>query len=89
MSQGTATTAVDVVIVNWNTAEAAIEAAKAYLRSDSVEARVTVVDNASQPEQQQLLEEGCPEEVRLVPQGEGASAMGGQPISPSATGPPS
>ena len=70
MSQGTATTAVDVVIVNWNTAEAAIEAAKAYLRSDSVEARVTVVDNASQPEQQQLLEEGCPEEVRFVLQDE-------------------
>jgi len=66
MSQGTARTAIDVVIINWNTAEAAIEAAKAYLASDSVEARVTVVDNASQPEQRQLLEEGCPGEARLI-----------------------
>ncbi|HMC50447.1 MAG TPA: glycosyltransferase [Solirubrobacterales bacterium] len=66
MSQGTAQTVIDVVIVNWNTAEAAIEAAGAYLRSDSVEAQVTVADNASQPEQRRLLEEGCPEEARLV-----------------------
>ncbi len=66
MSQGTTPTPIDVVIVNWNTAEAAIEAAEAYLRSDSVEARVTVADNASAPEQRRLLEEGCPEGVRLV-----------------------
>ncbi|MFP5387965.1 MAG: glycosyltransferase family 2 protein [Thermoleophilia bacterium] len=66
MSQGTARTTIDVVIVNWNTAEAAIEAAEAYLRSDSVEARVTVADNASAPEQRRLLEKGCPEGVRLV-----------------------
>jgi N-acetylglucosaminyl-diphospho-decaprenol L-rhamnosyltransferase len=66
VSLETAKTAIDVVIVNWNTAEAAIEAAKAYLRSDAVEARVTVADNASQPEQRRLLEEGCPEGVRLM-----------------------
>ena len=66
MSQGTARTAIDVVIINWNTAEAAIEAARAYLASDSVEARVTVADNASQPEQRQLLRESCPEDARLV-----------------------
>lgn len=66
MSPGTARTPIDVVIVNWNTAEAAIKAAEAYLRSDSVEARVTVADNASQPEQRRLLREGCPEGVRLV-----------------------
>lgn len=66
MSPGTTPTPIDVVIVNWNTAEAAIKAAEAYLRSDSVEARVTVADNASQPEQRRLLEEGCPEGVRLV-----------------------
>jgi hypothetical protein len=70
MSQGTARTAIDVVIINWNTAEAAIEATKAYLASDSVEARVTVVDNASQPEQQARLKEGCPEEARLMLQAE-------------------
>jgi N-acetylglucosaminyl-diphospho-decaprenol L-rhamnosyltransferase len=57
---------IDVVIVNWNTAEAAIEAAGAYLRSDSVEARVTVVDNASQPEQRRALEEGLSKRARLV-----------------------
>lgn len=66
MSPETAKTAIDVAIVNWNTAEAAIEAANAYRRSDAVEARVTVVDNASQPEQRRLLEQGCPEDVRLV-----------------------
>lgn len=66
MSQGTARTAIDVVIINWNTAEAAIEAAKAYLASDSIEARVTIADNASQPEQRRLLKEGCPEQARLV-----------------------
>lgn len=66
MSPGTARTPIDIVIVNWNTAEAAIKAAEAYLRSDSIEARVTVADNASAPEQRRLLEEGCPEGVRLV-----------------------
>jgi len=66
VSPETERTAIDVVIVNWNTAEAAIEAADVYLRSDAVEARVTVIDNASQQEQRRLLEEGCPEEARLV-----------------------
>lgn len=66
MSPETPRTAIDVVIVNWNTAEAAIEAAAAYLRSDRVEARVTVADNASQPEQRAVLKERCPEAARLV-----------------------
>ena len=66
MSPATARTAIDIVIVNWNTAEAAIAAAAAYLRSDDVEARVTVTDNASQPEQRQTLREGYPEGARLA-----------------------
>jgi len=66
MSPGTPRTPLDVAIVNWNTAEAAIKAADAYLRSDSVEARVTIADNASHPEQRRLLEEGCPDGVLLV-----------------------
>jgi N-acetylglucosaminyl-diphospho-decaprenol L-rhamnosyltransferase len=66
MSPANTPTSIDVVIVNWNTAEAAIEAANAYLQSDSVEARVTVADNASQAEQRRLLEDGCPEQARLV-----------------------
>jgi N-acetylglucosaminyl-diphospho-decaprenol L-rhamnosyltransferase len=66
MSPEATCASIDVVIVNWNTAEAAIKAADAYLRSDSVEARVTVADNASHPAQRRLLEEGCPEEARLV-----------------------
>jgi GT2 family glycosyltransferase len=70
MRPGTGRTPIDVVIVNWNTAEAAIEAANAYLRSDSVEARLTVVDNASQPEQRRALEEGMPQQARLVLQEE-------------------
>ncbi|HKT82954.1 MAG TPA: glycosyltransferase, partial [Solirubrobacterales bacterium] len=57
--------AIDVAIVNWNTAEAALAAARAYLASEGVEARVTIVDNDSRPEQQQVLREGCPEGVRL------------------------
>jgi N-acetylglucosaminyl-diphospho-decaprenol L-rhamnosyltransferase len=57
--------AIDVAIVNWNTAEAALAAARGYLASDGVEARVTIVDNDSRPEQQQILREGCPDDVRL------------------------
>jgi N-acetylglucosaminyl-diphospho-decaprenol L-rhamnosyltransferase len=58
-------TAVDVAIVNWNTADAALEAARAYLASERVEPRVTLVDNASRPEQRQLLRDGCPPGARL------------------------
>jgi N-acetylglucosaminyl-diphospho-decaprenol L-rhamnosyltransferase len=57
--------AIDVAIVNWNTAEAALAAARAYLASESVDVQVTIVDNDSRPEQRQLLREGCPERVRL------------------------
>ncbi len=57
--------AIDVAIVNWNTAEAALGAARAYLASTGVEARVTIIDNASRPEQRELLRNGCPENVRL------------------------
>lgn len=69
---------VDVAIVNWNTAAAAIAAARAYLASEGVAASVTLVDNASEPEQRQMLREGCPPEVRLdlsdVNAGYGAAA---------------
>jgi N-acetylglucosaminyl-diphospho-decaprenol L-rhamnosyltransferase len=58
-------TAIDVAIVNWNTAEAALGAANAYLASEGVEARVTLVDNASRPPQRQALRDGCPAGVRL------------------------
>jgi N-acetylglucosaminyl-diphospho-decaprenol L-rhamnosyltransferase len=57
--------AIDVAIVNWNTAEAALSAASAYLASEGVEARVTIVDNDSRPEQRDLLRTGCPDGVRL------------------------
>lgn len=65
MSRGATPTAVDVAIVNWNTAEAAVEAARAYLASDGVSAAVTVVDNASAPPQRELLERDLPEGARL------------------------
>ena len=65
MSRGAPQIAVDVAIVNWNTAEAALAAANAYRRSTGVEARVTIVDNDSRPEQRALLRESCPEGVRL------------------------
>ncbi|HEY2334368.1 MAG TPA: glycosyltransferase [Solirubrobacterales bacterium] len=57
--------AVDVAVVNWNTAGAALAAASAYCASEGVETRVTIVDNDSRPEQRDLLREGCPEGVRL------------------------
>jgi GT2 family glycosyltransferase len=57
--------AIDVAIVNWNTAEAALAAARAYLASEGVDVSVTIVDNDSRPEQRELLRTGCPEGVRL------------------------
>lgn len=65
MSHDASAIAIDVAIVNWNTAEAALAAARAYLASEGVEARVTIVDNDSRPEQREVLREGCPEGVRL------------------------
>ncbi|HEX6754029.1 MAG TPA: glycosyltransferase [Solirubrobacterales bacterium] len=65
MSRDTSPIAIDVAIVNWNTADAALAAARAYLASTGVEARVTIVDNDSRPEQQQRLREGCPPGARL------------------------
>ncbi len=65
MGPGTSPIAIDVAIVNWNTAEAALAAARAYAASEGVEARVTIVDNDSRPEQRQTLREGCPPGVRL------------------------
>jgi GT2 family glycosyltransferase len=58
-------TAIDVAIVNWNTAEAALAAAGAYVASERIEPRVTIVDNASRSGQRQVLQEGCPPGVRL------------------------
>lgn len=57
--------AIDVAIVNWNTSAAAIAAAEAYRDSVGIDAAVTIADNASSPEQQRLLEDGCPAGVRL------------------------
>lgn len=57
--------AVDVAIVNWNTAAAALAAARAYLGSEGVVARVTIVDNDSTPEQRARLEREQPEGAAL------------------------
>jgi N-acetylglucosaminyl-diphospho-decaprenol L-rhamnosyltransferase len=65
MSRGAPPIAIDIAIVNWNTAAAALQAASAYLASEGVEARVTIIDNDSRPEQRDLLREGCPDGVRL------------------------
>lgn len=65
MNRGAPPVAVDVVIVNWNTAEAALAAARAYLASEGVEAKLTIIDNASRSEQRRGLREGCPAGVRL------------------------
>jgi GT2 family glycosyltransferase len=65
MSPDASPPAIDVAIVNWNTAEAALAAARAYLASEGADARVTIVDNDSRPEQRRLLREGCPPGARL------------------------
>src|SRR6476620_4574670 len=70
MSPDASPPAIDVAIVNWNTAEAAIAAARAYLASAGVVANVTIVDNDSRPEQRDLLRVACPDEVRLELSGE-------------------
>lgn len=58
--------AIDVAIVNWNTAEAALAAARGYLASEGVEPRLTIVDNDSAPEQRRILEDGAPDGVRIL-----------------------
>jgi N-acetylglucosaminyl-diphospho-decaprenol L-rhamnosyltransferase len=65
MSRDAPPTAVDVAIVNWNTSEAAVAAARAFLASEGVEARVTIVDNDSLPAQRELLARECPKGVEL------------------------
>lgn len=64
--------AIDVAIVNWNTAAAALAAARAYRASEGVEARVTIVDNDSSPDQRAQLERERPEGVVLELLGENA-----------------
>jgi GT2 family glycosyltransferase len=48
---------VDVAIINWNTARAALEAAESLLTAEGVETRVKVVDNLSAEPERELLEE--------------------------------
>jgi N-acetylglucosaminyl-diphospho-decaprenol L-rhamnosyltransferase len=52
---------IDVAIINWNTAAAAIGAAAAFAASDGIEARVTVVDNRSREDQRRTLAEAAAE----------------------------
>lgn len=59
---------IDVAIINWNTAPAAIGAAQSFAASTGIEARVTIVDNHSAAEQRQLLEsaaDGAPFKLLL------------------------
>jgi N-acetylglucosaminyl-diphospho-decaprenol L-rhamnosyltransferase len=65
MTGGATATAIDVAIVNWNTAEAALGAARAYLDSTGVEAAVTIVDNGSARTDREILERDRPEAVKL------------------------
>jgi GT2 family glycosyltransferase len=56
---------VDIAVVNWNTSEAALKAAGAYLGSEGIKPQVTVVDNASSDAERRLLERSCPPGVAL------------------------
>jgi N-acetylglucosaminyl-diphospho-decaprenol L-rhamnosyltransferase len=65
MTRGEPPTEIDVAIVNWNTSEAAIAAARAFAASAAVAPSVTVVDNRSAEDQRRALEKGLPPTVRL------------------------
>lgn len=71
---------VHVAVVNWNTAPAALDSAAAYRASRGVSVKLTLVDNASAPEDQLLLRRGVgddPEvDLQLEPRnlGYGAAA---------------
>jgi N-acetylglucosaminyl-diphospho-decaprenol L-rhamnosyltransferase len=56
---------VEVAVINWNTAAAALAAARAFLRSEEVEVAVTIVDNASRREERRQLEAAAGEEGLL------------------------
>ena len=56
---------VEVAVINWNTAEAAVAAARAFLSSEEVEVAVTIVDNASLPAQRRVLESAFAEDTRI------------------------
>jgi N-acetylglucosaminyl-diphospho-decaprenol L-rhamnosyltransferase len=49
---------IDIAIINWNTAAAAVGAAGSFAPSDGVETYVTVVDNRSSDDQREVLEAG-------------------------------
>ncbi len=65
MSRASTLPTVDVAIVNWNTAEAALKASRAFLASEGVEVRVTIADNDSLPAQRELLARECPQGIKL------------------------
>jgi N-acetylglucosaminyl-diphospho-decaprenol L-rhamnosyltransferase len=66
MSRGTPPPAIDVAIVNWNTPEAACEAAGAFLASAGAAVTVTVVDNDSEPDAQARLKALMPAGTRVI-----------------------
>jgi N-acetylglucosaminyl-diphospho-decaprenol L-rhamnosyltransferase len=47
---------IDIAIINWNTAAAAVGAARSFAASEGVEPNVTVVDNRSSDDQREMLE---------------------------------
>jgi len=57
---------IDVAIVNWNTPEAACEAARAFLASSGATVQVTVVDNSSEQEARAKLAAEIPDRARLI-----------------------
>lgn len=57
---------VDLAIVNWNTPEAACDAARAFLASTEATVHVVVIDNDSEPELRKALERDMPEGARLI-----------------------
>ena len=60
---------VDVVIVNWNTAQKAVESANGYATSQGVETRVTIVDNDSVESQARILEAARADGIEVIEAG--------------------
>lgn len=56
---------IDVAIINWNTAAAAVSAAQAFVASEGLEVGVTIVDNLSRPDQRRLLDSGARDDPRV------------------------
>ncbi len=55
-----------VYVIHWNAADRAIRSVSSLLNTERVEPAITVIDNASRPEEYETLERGLGSRVRLI-----------------------